>query len=59
LKEYITTLYYIILLLNTDFVFDSNKMRFEVLMAMKMSMVVFWVITQCGLVGRQLKLEAE
>jgi hypothetical protein len=26
-------------------------MRLEVLTAVKMSMVVFWVVTQCGLVG--------
>jgi hypothetical protein len=27
-------------------------MRFEVLTAVKMWMLVFWVVTPCGLVGR-------
>jgi hypothetical protein len=27
-------------------------MRFEVLMAVKMSVLVFWVIMLCGLVGK-------
>jgi hypothetical protein len=27
-------------------------MRFKVLMAVKMSMLVFWVVTPCGLGGR-------
>jgi hypothetical protein len=30
----------------------SNDLRFEVLTAVKMSMLVFWVVTLCGLVGR-------
>jgi hypothetical protein len=30
----------------------SLIMRFEVLTAVKMSMLVFWVVTPCGLVGR-------
>jgi hypothetical protein len=29
-----------------------SRMRFEVLTAVKMSILVFWVVTQCGLVGR-------
>jgi hypothetical protein len=31
-------------------------MRFEVLTAVKMSMLVFWVVTMCGLVGRYQRL---
>jgi hypothetical protein len=27
-------------------------MRFEVLTAVKMSMLLFWIVTPCGLVGR-------
>jgi hypothetical protein len=30
----------------------KDKMRFEVLMAVKMLMLAFWVIMLCGLVGR-------
>jgi hypothetical protein len=30
----------------------SEHMRFEVLTAVKMSMLVFWVVTQCRLVCR-------
>jgi hypothetical protein len=30
---------------------EARKMRFGLLTAMKMSMVVFWVVTSCGLVG--------
>jgi hypothetical protein len=33
-----------------------EKVRFEVLTAVKMSMLVFWVVTPCGLVA--LKMEA-
>jgi hypothetical protein len=29
-----------------------NYVRFEALTAVKMSMLVFWVVTPCGLVGR-------
>jgi hypothetical protein len=29
-----------------------KNVRFEVLTAVKMSMLVFWVVTSCGLVGR-------
>jgi hypothetical protein len=33
-------------------------MRFEVLTAVKMSMLVFWDVTLCGLVADALKMEA-
>jgi hypothetical protein len=32
-------------------------MKFEVLTAVKMSMLVFWVVMPCGLVGRYKLLE--
>jgi hypothetical protein len=34
-------------------------MRFEVLSAVKLSMLVFWVVTLCGLVGRVTNVSEE
>jgi hypothetical protein len=31
---------------------QQKEVRFEVLTAMKVSMLVFWVVSPCGLIGR-------
>jgi hypothetical protein len=35
---------------------EENDMKFEVLPAVKMSMLVFWVVTPCGLAVRYQRL---